>query len=170
MSRAEVLALIGSGVLVLFAAVLAIAETAFTHLGRARAEAIDQARAAKAKEGNGNGDEPAAPVEAGVLTTLLERRGQVLNPVLFLVLLCHLAAATIVGVVAYEHWGVSGAAIAFAIELVVIYVAAEAAPKAWALEHTDAAAVRVAPLVRFLAALAPLRWILSLLIGLANVI
>jgi CBS domain containing-hemolysin-like protein len=47
---------------------------------------------------------------------------------------------------------------------------AEAAPKTWALEHTDVAAVRVAPLVRGLAALAPLRWVLRLLIGLANIL
>jgi CBS domain containing-hemolysin-like protein len=164
-SRVEILALVGSGVLVLFAAVLAIAETAFTHLGRARAEAIDNERA-KDKEGNGNGngDHP------GLLVGLLARRGQVLNPVLFLVLACHLAVATIVAVVAHDRWGVSAVVIALAVELMVIYVVAEAAPKTWALEHTDTAAVRVAPLVRGLAALAPLRWILRLLIGIANLL
>ena len=95
MSRVEILALIGSGVLVLFAAVLAIAETAFTHLGRARAEAIDNARAGQAKD-DGDDHEP------GVLVGLLARRGQVLNPVLFLVLVCHLSVATIVAVVAKD--------------------------------------------------------------------
>ena len=59
---------------------------------------------------------------------------------------------------------------ALGIELVVLYVAAEAAPKTWALQNTDVAAVRVAPLVRALAALAPLRWILRLLIGVANLL
>ena len=160
-SRVEILALVGSAVLVVFAAVLAIAETAFTHLGRARAEAIDNERA-KDKDGNGTGE--------GLLVGLLERRGQVLNPVLFLVLACHLAVATIVAVVAHDRWGVSAVVIALAVELVVIYVVAEAAPKTWALEHTDTAAVRVAPLVRGLAALAPLRWILRLLIGIANLL
>jgi CBS domain containing-hemolysin-like protein len=164
-SGVEILALVGSGVLVLFAALLAIAETAFTHLGRARAEAIDNERA-KAKDGNGatNGDEP------GPLVSLLARRGQVLNPVLFLVLTCHLAVATIVAVVTHDRWGVSAVVVALAVELVVIYVVAEAAPKTWALEHTDTAAVRVAPLVRGLAALAPLRWVLRLLIGIANLL
>jgi CBS domain containing-hemolysin-like protein len=160
-SRIEILALVGSGVLVLFAAVLAVAETAFTHLGRGRAEAIDNERG---KGHEGNGDEP------GLLVGLLERRGQILNPILFLVLACHLAVATIVAVVAHDRWGVSAVFVALGVELVVIYVVAEAAPKTWALEHTDTAAVRVAPLVRGLAALAPLRWVLRLLIGVANIL
>jgi CBS domain containing-hemolysin-like protein len=171
MSGLELVALAGSGVLVLFAAVLAVAETAFTHLGRARAEAIDNARSGKTREANGNGSgEDTDPAHAGVLVGLLERRGQVLNPVLFLVLVCHLAVATIVAVVVHDRWGVEAVLVALGIELVVIYVVAEAAPKTWALEHTDAAAVRVAPLVRGLAALAPLRWILRLLIGITNVL
>jgi putative hemolysin len=176
MSTMEIVALAGSVVLLLFSAVLAVAETAFTHLGRARAEAIDNARSGKTKDksrdddGDGNGVDETDPAHAGVLVGLLARRGQVLNPVLFLVLVCHLAIATIVAVVAYEHWGRSAVLVALGVELVVIYVAAEAAPKTWALQNADAAAVRVAPLVRALAALAPLRWILRLLIGLANVL
>jgi len=167
-SRVELLALVGSVVLLLFAALLAVAETAFTHLGRARAEAIDNARSGKTA-GNGEG-EGTDPAHAGVLVGLLERRGQVLNPVLFLVLACHLGVATIVAVLVHDRWGVGAVLAALGIELAVIYVVAEAAPKTWALEHTDAAAVRVAPLVRGLAALAPLRWVLRLLIGLANVL
>ena len=176
MSTMEIVALAGSVVLLLFSAVLAVAETAFTHLGRARAEAIDNARSGKTKEknrdddGNGNSADDTDPAHAGVLVGLLARRGQVLNPVLFLVLVCHLSIATIVAVVAYEHWGRSAVLVALGIELVVLYVAAEAAPKTWALQNTDVAAVRVAPLVRALAALAPLRWILRLLIGLANLL
>ena len=151
MSTMEIVALAGSVVLLLFSAVLAVAETAFTHLGRARAEAIDNARSGKTKDktrdddGNGNGADETDPAHAGVLVGLLARRGQVLNPVLFLVLVCHLSIATIVAVVAYEHWGRSAVLVALGIELVVLYVAAEAAPKTWALQHTDVAAVRVAP-------------------------
>ncbi|HET9542665.1 MAG TPA: hemolysin family protein, partial [Acidimicrobiales bacterium] len=176
MSTMEIVALAGSVVLLLFSAVLAVAETAFTHLGRARAEAIDNARSGKTKDknrdddGNGNSADDTNPAHAGVLVGLLARRGQVLNPVLFLVLVCHLSIATIVAAVAYEHWGRSAVLVALGIELVVLYVAAEAAPKTWALQNTDVAAVRVAPLVRALAALAPLRWILRLLIGLANLL
>ncbi len=164
MSRTEVLALVGSVLLTLLAAVLAMAETAFTHLGRARAAAIDRNR-----DSNGNGadggDEP-----TGVLTELVSRRNQVLNPILFLLLLCHLGAATMVAIVADNHWGTPGVLTALAIELVVVFVVGEAAPKAWALDHTETAAVRVTPVVRFVGAIAPLRWILRLLIGLANLL
>jgi CBS domain containing-hemolysin-like protein len=171
-SGTEVLALVGSVLLIVLAAVLAMAETAFTHLGRARAAAIDQARAAEQRgdeNGNGNGNGNAED-GGGMLAELVDRRSQVLNPVLFLVLICHLGLATIVALFAADRWGAVGIAVAVAVELVIVYVVAEAAPKTWALEHTDRAAVRVAPLVRTLAALAPLRWILRLLIGLANVI
>ena len=55
------------------------------------------------EDGNGNGSaEDTDPAHAGVLVGLLERRDQVLNPVLLLVLVCHLAVATIVAVVAYD--------------------------------------------------------------------
>ena len=61
---------------------------------------------------------------------------------------------TIVAVVAYEHWGLSGVLVALGVELVVIYVVAEAAPKTWALERTDVAAVRVAAAASAVAAVA----------------
>ncbi len=177
MSTTELLALAGSVVLVVLAAVLAVAETAFTHLGRARAAAIDNARSGRTKDKSRDEDggvdattEDRDPAHAGVLVGLLERRSQILNPILFLVLMCHLAVATIVAVVAYDHWGLTGVLVALGIELVVIYVVAEAAPKTWALERTDVAAVRVAPVVRGVAAIAPLRWVLGILIGLANLL
>ncbi len=140
-------------VLVLLAAVLAVAETAFTHLGRARAEAIDNARSGKTKDksrdedGNGtSGAEDTDPAHAGVLVGLLARRGQVLNPVLFLVLVCHLAVATIVAVVAYDHWGRSGRARRPRHRAGRHLRGGRGrARRPGPCEHTDVAAVRVAP-------------------------
>ena len=151
MSTMEIVALAGSVVLLLFAAVLAVAETALTHLGRARAEAIDNARSGKTKDknrdddGNGNSADDTDPAHAGVLVGLLARRGQVLNPVLLLVLVCHLSMATLVASWPTTRWGRSAVLVALVIELVVLFVVAEAAPKTWALQHTDVAAVLVAP-------------------------
>ena len=102
---------------------------------------------------------------------LLERRERVLNPVLLLLLTCHLGAATIVAIVAdapLRRRAVSSPR--FVVELVVVFVLAEAAPKTYALLDTDRSALLVAPLVRALALFPPLRWITRLLIGLANVI
>src|SRR3977135_36968 len=67
-------------------------------------------------------------------------------------------------------WGTGGVAAAFVVELIVIFVLAEAVPKTYALLATDQSALRVAPLARAIAALAPLRWAARLLIGAANVI
>ena len=60
-------------------------------------------------------------------------------------------------------------AIAFVVAA-LIFVLAEAVPKTYALLDTDRAALVVAPMVRALALIAPLRWITRALIGLANVL
>jgi CBS domain containing-hemolysin-like protein len=150
----EVLGLMAVVGLVAFAAVLAMAETSLTHLGRARAASlIDE------------GDKRAA-----TLLRLLEHRERVLNPILLVLLTCHLAAATIVAVIADHRWGTPGVLGAFAVELVVIFVLAEAVPKTYALLVPDRAALAITPLARAIAVIAPLRWAARLLIGAANVI
>jgi CBS domain containing-hemolysin-like protein len=154
MTGTEVLGIIAVVVLVLAAAVLALAETALTHLGRARAVALEE-------EGRRG---------ARLLVGLVEHRDRALNPVLLLLLTCHLGAATIVAIIVDRHFGLGGLAIAFVLELVVIFVVAEAAPKIYALLETDRSATAVAPLVQALVLFAPLRWVTRLLIGMANVI
>ncbi len=154
MTRGEIVGAVAVVLLIVSAAQLAVAETALTHMGRARAAAL-------AEDGR-NG--------AGVLERLLERRERVLNPVLLLLLTCHLGAATIVAVLVEHRFGLDGLAIAFVIELAVIFVLAEAVPKTYALLDTDRAALFVAPLVRALALIAPLRWITRGLVGMANLL
>jgi CBS domain containing-hemolysin-like protein len=101
---------------------------------------------------------------------LLEHRERVLNPILLVLLTCHLAAATIIAVIADHRWGTPGVLGAFAVELVVIFVLAEAVPKTYALLVPDRAALAITPLARAIAVIAPLRWAARLLIGAANVI
>jgi CBS domain containing-hemolysin-like protein len=158
-TTAEIVGLIAFVGLVAFAAVLAITETSLTHLSRGRAAAL-------AEESGDDGNDR----RAAMLARLLERRERVINPVLFLLLTCHLGAATIVAILATNRWGNGGVVVAFVVELVVIFVLAEAVPKTYALLATDQAALRVAPLARAIALLAPLRWAARLLIGAANVI
>jgi magnesium and cobalt exporter, CNNM family len=148
----EILGIVAVFVLVVSAAVLALAETSLTHVGRGRAAAL-------AEDGRRG---------AGTLVRLLDHRERVLNPVLLLLLTCHLGAATIVAVLVEHRWGASGLALAFVVELTLIFVLAEAVPKTYALLETDRAALWVAPFVRVLAFVAPLRWITRGLIGLAN--
>jgi CBS domain containing-hemolysin-like protein len=153
-TNAEIVGLLAFVGLVAFAAVLAVAETSLTHLSRGRAAALAE-----------DGDKRAA-----MLARLLERRERVINPVLLVLLTCHLGAATIVAVIASSRWGPSGVVAAFVVELVVIFVFAEAVPKTYALLATDQSALLVAPLARAIALIAPLRWAARLLIGVANVI
>jgi CBS domain containing-hemolysin-like protein len=150
----EVLGWIAVVLLVLAAGVLALAETALTHLGRARAAAL----AEEHRRGS------------GALVRLLEHRERALNPVLLLLLMCHLGAATIIAVIARSHFGAVGVLIAFVIELAVIFVLAEAVPKIYALIETDRAALAVAPFVQGLSHVLPLRWLTRMLIGFANVL
>jgi Mg2+/Co2+ transporter CorB len=154
MSGREVLGLLAFAGLVAFAAVLAVAETSLTHLGRARAARLAE-----------DGDPRAAE-----LARLLEHRERVLNPILLVLLACHLAAATIVAVLAADRWGPAGVIVSFVVEAIVIFVLAEAVPKTYALLATERAALRVTPLVKAIAFLAPLRWATRLLVGAANVI
>jgi CBS domain containing-hemolysin-like protein len=143
-----------AGVLVIMAAFLAMSETAITRMSRVKAITLDEEgrRGAKA------------------LLRLVERPEESLNPVLFLVLGCHLGAATAIGVVAEHVAGGAGVALATAFEIIVIFVLAEAAPKTWAVQHSERAALLVAPFVLAVARFAPLRWLARGLIGLSNII
>ena len=140
--------------LVAGAAVLAMAETALTHLPRAKALAL-------VEEGRRG---------AASLERLLEHRERYLNPILLLVLMCHLATATLVALQAESRFGPAGIALATFLELLVLFVISEAAPKTYALQHTERAALLVAPLALLVGRIAPLRLLTRLLVGLSNVL
>jgi putative hemolysin len=148
------LALIGliiALLLILFGAILAVAETALTHLTIARAEVMFV-------------DDERKPLIIG----LLNRRAEVLNPILLFRLACQLGAATIVGVVVGRRIDNFGVVITFLGLLTITYVFGEALPKAYALRYPAAAAGRVAPLVGGLMRTAPIRWVTSALTWLSN--
>jgi CBS domain containing-hemolysin-like protein len=164
-SGLEVALLVGLILLVVFAAVLALAETSLTHLGRARAQALE-ALEHEARDPDDDDEPPASRL----VSELLKRRNQVLNPVLLLLVACHVAIAGIAGAYAFDHWGAGGLAVALLVVTVLVFVVAEAAPKSYALARTDRAAGRVAPLVRGLAVFFPLRWLTEGLIQLSNLL
>jgi CBS domain containing-hemolysin-like protein len=153
-SGAEILAVVAVVVLLGAAIVMALAETSLTHITRAKASSMEE-------EGVRG---------ASTLRRLLDHPERVLNPVLLLVLLCHLAIATVVAVVVENRFGAGWVAVAALAELLVIYVVGEAAPKTYALQHTPRAAAAVAPVVGAVAGFPPLRWLTRLLIGLSNVL
>src|SRR5688572_30536207 len=140
--------------LVATAAFLAAAETSLTNLPRVRAIALVE------EEQRG----------AAALLRVLEHRERVLNPVLLLVLVCHLVAATLVGLVAESYLGPLGILVAVVVEVVVIFVFAEAGPKTYALQHPERTAIFVAPIVDVISRFLPVRVVTRALIMLTNVI
>jgi CBS domain containing-hemolysin-like protein len=140
--------------LILLATLLSVAETAMTRVTRVRAQALLDEGQSKAKD----------------LIYLVEHHDRWLNPLLFTILVCQLVQATLTGVLANRLFGGWGIAIATFINVVLVFVIAEAAPKTWAIQHTDRAALWSAKPVRLMAAFWPLRMVSRGLIGLTNVI
>jgi CBS domain containing-hemolysin-like protein len=153
-STGDVVSLLIVLVLLLFTAFLAMSETAITRMSRVKATALQE-------EGRRG---------AALLYRLVEHPERTLNPVLLLILLFTLTAATLVGSVADHLFGPWGIAIATAFEVAVIFVFAEAAPKTWAVQHPERAALLVAPGVNAVVSFPPLRVAARALIGLSNLI
>ncbi len=141
-------------VLIAASAVLSLAETGLTRTSRARAKSLEDDRQRGARS----------------LRRLVEDPEAFLAPILLLVLLCQLVAATLVGVIAAQVFGPIGVAVATVFEVVVIFVFSEAVPKQWAVRHSDRAALLAAPLVTTLVRFPPTRVVSSALIGLARLI
>lgn len=140
--------------LVLISGVLALAETAFVRLSRVRVLALeDEGRPGAAR-----------------LARLLETPEKTLNAVLLLVLVTQLTAATLVGVLVDGRLGPFGVVAGLAIEVTFFFVAAEVIPKTFAVQHTDAVALRLSRLLAVLTGFLPLRALSQALISLANVI
>jgi len=141
-------------VLILVSAFLAMGETALTRMNRVKAMTL-------AEEGRRG---------ATALVRLVEHPERFLTPVLFVLLLCHLVAATLIGLLAEKQFGTWGVAVATVFEVVVIFVAAEAVPKTYAVQRPERASLLVAPLVSALVKFPPIRLMARALIGLSNII
>ena len=153
MTGAEVGILVAVAGLIVLAGFLAMAETSLTRINRVKALTLQE-------EGRRG---------AGLLARLVDHPERFLNPVLLLVLVCHVVASILVGVL-FDKYGAVGVAIATFLEISVIFVLAEAAPKTWAVQHTERAALLAAPLVSAVANFPPVRLLARALIGLSNVI
>ena len=135
------------------AAFLAISETALTSMSRVKAVTLrDEGRRG-----------------AAALVDLMERREQFLAPVLLLVLLCHLVAATLLGIVFDEMGSTVVTLITFG-QVLFVFVFIESAPKTWAILHNERSALLTAPIINLLTKFPPLRWLTRGLIVFTNVI
>jgi len=143
-------------IVVLFVAstFLALAETALTRMTRSKAQAL-------ADDGQ--------PGSARLLW-LVAHPERFLNPVLLMVLICQLVMATLTGILANRWFGGWGVAVATFINVVLVFVLAEAAPKTWAIQHPERSALLSANPVAALARFWPVRLLSRGLIGAANVV
>jgi CBS domain containing-hemolysin-like protein len=137
--------------LFLLSIVLAVAETALTRVSRAKAQALAETSGTRGR----------------VLLSLVEDQ-EWLNPTLLVVLSTQLVQSTLLGVLAARLFGGWGVVAATALNVTLFFVVAEVAPKTWAIQHTDRAALVSARPVKALAGWAPLRLLSRALIGLTN--
>jgi putative hemolysin len=116
-------------VLVGFSGLLAIAETSLVSITKARARSLveDGRRSARSLE------------------RLVDNPQNFLGPVLLLVMICQLVAASLVSLVADGLFGGAGVAAGVIFEIFVIFLVAESIPKNWAVQRVDRAALLSAP-------------------------
>ena len=150
----QVLMLVAVVILIFLAGFFAMAETALTRTSRIRATTLEE----EGKRGS------------AALKKLVDHPERFLNPLLLLLLFSHLAISTLLTIVVEHQFGAIGVAIALFLELVVIFIASEAGPKTWAIQHGDRAALLVAPTVRGIVMLPPVQLVSRMLISLSNAI
>lgn len=139
-------------VLVLVAAVLAVAETSITRMSRSRAAALVEQQRRGAER----------------LVRIVDNIERDLNAVYLSVNVVQVVQSALVGVLAGRLFGVLGVVLGVVLNVVVLFTIAEAAPKTWALQNTDRAALMTAGLVEWIGLI--MRWPARVLIGIANVI
>jgi putative hemolysin len=137
-------------VLFLLSIVLSVAETALTRVSLPKAQTLAETRGRTGK----------------TLLRLVEHQ-EWLNPLLLIVLASQSIQSLLLGSIAD---GTAGLIAIGALNITVFFVLAEVAPKTWAIQHTERAALASARPVAALVAFPPLRWISRGLIGLTNVI
>ncbi len=141
-------------VLFVFSVYLAGAETAFVRMNRVRAIALAEEERKHASR----------------LMALLEHPEQTLNSVLLLVMVSQLTSASLLGILLDRQLGALGVIIGLVVQILVFFVIGEVAPKMYAVQHTDRAALRVTPFLWAVTRFPPLRVMSSSLIQMANVI
>jgi CBS domain containing-hemolysin-like protein len=137
------------------AAFLAAAETSLTRMSRARAMHLVEEQRRGARQ----------------LLALVEQPARFLNLVLLLVLVVQFfATALFTSVLSRLVGGGLGVAIAATVMTILTFIFAEVAPKTYAVQQTDRAALAVAPLTYVLTRLPVLGPLTRLLIGIGNVV
>ncbi len=109
--------------------------------------------------------------KADRLIEVLEAPEQVLNPLRLVIVLVLLAEATVVTILALEWFDAWGWIVALlAVNLVVVFVVAETAPRTLGILHADRTALALGATMSTLVAAPPVSWIARLLVWFTNLI
>jgi CBS domain containing-hemolysin-like protein len=154
LTTADIWMLVAIVVLLVITTFLALSETALTRMPRTKAQALAESSGRRGAH----------------LLWLVAKPERFLNPVLLTLLICQIVQATLLGLVADHVFGGWGVAVATVVNVVVVFTIAEAAPKTWAIQHPERAALMSAGPVRMLARFWPIRVLSRGLIGMANVL
>src|SRR3954451_10507914 len=147
-------AIIAIAFLFVLAVVVAIAETAFLRMNRVKALALEE----EGKKG------------ATRLVRMLEHPERTVNAVTLMALACSVVTANLLGIIIGGRAGTVGVVLGIILNVVVFFVLAEAAPKTWAVEHSERAALRTSGFLWFVTNFPPIRWFVRGLLGFVNVI
>jgi CBS domain containing-hemolysin-like protein len=153
-SQTDWLTVAGIGVLLVTSAFFAMAETAFVRMNRIRAMSLEEEGRKGAKR----------------LALLLQEPENTLNLVLLFLLIGQLVAGTLVGVLFEGRFGGYGVLIGTVGEVIIFFVLAEVAPKTYAVQHTESAALRLSSPLWAITSFPPLKALSRFLIWVANVI
>ena len=133
---------------------LSVAEMALSRMTKPRATSLADKGTKKGKALKKLVDEPAMWV----------------NPLLLMVNICQIVQATLTGVVAGKLFGAGGVAIGVVLQVVVVFVVAEAVPKTYAVQYPQRAALWAARPTLVLVRFPLLQWMSRILIKFTNVI
>ena len=154
MTNTDWLTVAGITVLLMTSAFFAMAETAFVRMNRIRAMSLEEEGRKGAKR----------------LSALLQEPENTLNLVLLFLLIGQLVTGTLVGVLFEGRFGGYGVLIGTVGEVIVFFVLAEVAPKTYAVQHTESAALRLSGPLWAITSFPPLRALSRVLIWIANVL
>jgi putative hemolysin len=133
---------------------LSVAEMAFSRMTKPRAASL-------ADQGTKSGK---------ALKKLVDEPAMWVNPLLLMVNICQIVQATLTGFVAGELFGAAGVVIGVVLQVVVVFVVAEAVPKTYAVQFPQRAALLAARPALVLVRFPPLQWMSRILISITNVI
>jgi magnesium and cobalt exporter, CNNM family len=154
MSGADVGLIVGIFFLVLAAAFLAMSETALTRMSKFKALQLVEEEQRGSKR----------------LEELIDDPPRFLNVILLFLLVLQLAGASLATLLAdhithHYGWIISTFGMTF-----IIFIFAEAAPKTYAIQHSEKVALRVAPFISRLVNFPGVQGLMRILVGISNVV